>query len=79
MWDVERGSLAQLLEAVSKKHRVTPQHIKGPMRHSEFVQARIEFAKLAYQSGRYSFPQIGRYLERDHTTIMYYVKKAYSP
>lgn len=55
-----------------KENNVTYDEIAKQSRKSEVVRARTHYCKQAYQKG-YTVSEIGRYLKRDHTTILHNV------
>ena len=48
--------------------------ILGDVRSFEFVEARIAWS-IHLRNLHYSYPFIGRFLKRDHTTIVHYLKR----
>ena len=58
--------------AYFQDNNVTYDDIAKQSRKSEVVRARTHFCKEAYQKG-YGVSEIGRYLKRDHTTILHNV------
>lgn len=75
-------NLAQIAEAVARKHRISVKDLKGAYRGRTVAWPRQEAMWLAYQEvwpdGRhvYSLPQIGRYFGgRDHTTALHGVRR----
>lgn len=60
---------------ICQQYGVTMEHLRGECRDSEFVKARAEFSIRAVAIGK-SYSEIGRFLNRDHATIMHHVKKA---
>lgn len=62
-------TLRSLKQAVCAVYGLTEEQLLGPGRTKVYVQARRHFAHEARKLGK-SLPQIGRFLNRDHTTIM---------
>lgn len=60
----------RILETVSKKFGFSPDVIRGKKRTKEISQARHITIYLIRQLTDMSYPAIGKFFERDHTTIM---------
>lgn len=65
--------LPAIAAVVAQKLSVPVSHLTERSRSSDNVYARRVFCLSAYQSG-YSYTSIGRYLRRDHTTVIHAVK-----
>jgi chromosomal replication initiation ATPase DnaA len=61
--------MADLITEVAKRHGVTVSEIKGKGRMSNLVIPRDEFVYECRLAGK-SFPMIGKFLNRHHTTII---------
>lgn len=57
-----------------KENNVTYDQIAKRNRKTETLRIRNKFCKNAYQEG-YGVSEIGRYLKRDHTTIIHNIHK----
>lgn len=57
------------LRQVAEKYHMTIDEITGPSRARKYILPRLDFA-LRMRARNMSFPQIGRMLNRDHTTII---------
>lgn len=72
-----RPSIQERLERavprVAKQFDIDPEFILGITRKKPYPKARRIIAKELRSFG-YSFPQIGRAMNRDHTSIIYMVK-----
>lgn len=55
---------------VCDKYQITPEILRSRQRRNGAWEARKEFCYLAHLAGR-SYPQIGRFLGRDHTAALY--------
>ena len=66
--DPTPSSLETLIASVAQKHGFSAEQLKGPRRPQELVDARWEFIREARAKG-HSMPQIGRAINRDHTTV----------
>lgn len=66
------GELSRIAQEVSARTGVSVQQLRGPQRARAVARARWEVMYLAYDTGRFSLPQIGAFLGgRDHTTVMH--------
>jgi Bacterial dnaA protein helix-turn-helix len=66
-----------VIHAVAHRYFITPADIVGRSRYGLFVQARAVAALIMRDRYGMSFPQIGARLDgRDHSSIMYLIKKA---
>lgn len=62
---------------VCRKHMVHPSRICNDFRQHEFVRARREIVLRWVELGTgYSLSQMGRYMRKDHTSILYALRKA---
>ena len=71
--------IREILAEVAYKHGLTVGEVVGPRRLRKHALARFEAAWRMRQPTDYghvaSFPQIGRWLDRDHTSIMHMVRR----
>jgi len=78
---VRRPTLRYLLEEVAEEYDLKPSLILGLLKTAHIAQARQDFMWRARQmkwsdgSPRYSYPQIGDFLGRDHTTVIHGVRR----
>ena len=71
-----RDSLLAVIDAIAVKHGMTAADIRGPDRRHKFVIARHEaMAAVKQAKPDMSYPQMGRLFNRDHSTVLYAVKK----
>lgn len=63
-----------ILSTVARTHGVKVADIKGPGRYRSQVCARQDAMWQLYSTGRYSLPEIGRFLRRDWTTVRHGVR-----
>lgn len=76
-WKGERGvTIDSCITRAAQAYDVRPSYILGKSREREHVQARWHAARLMREEGL-SLPQIGRALNRHHTTIMQALKAPY--
>ncbi len=66
--------VAMALDVAAAAHNVTRADILGPRQFFHFVAARREAAQTLRRMG-FSLAQIGFYLNRHHTTILYAVNE----
>lgn len=69
--DLSKPSKAQILEEVCRRHGVAPERIKGRERNKDIARIRIEASGLMLAAG-HGYSAIGRFLNRDHATIIYH-------
>lgn len=67
---VQRQRMSIIVEAVCAETGVPDYEILGESRIREFVRAR-QYAMWKCREQGYSFPEIGRVFNRDHTTIIH--------
>lgn len=60
-------------EYVSKEHEIDIQQIKRKCRKAEILRQRNKFILFAVQHG-FTFSEIGRFLKKDHSTIIHSFK-----
>ncbi|PHR57914.1 MAG: hypothetical protein COA43_11085 [Robiginitomaculum sp.] len=65
----------QIMREVSTKHFISIPKMKSPSRVQDVCRARGEaICRIRKELGK-SYPWIGAYFNRDHTAIMYVIKK----
>lgn len=69
-----RNVLRHLLRAVADKHGITVAEIMSGERWKHIVLARHEFCYLARVEIGRSLPAIGRFIHRDHSTVLHAVR-----
>lgn len=62
-----------IVEPIIERRKIAWNDIVANKRQSKFVNARKEVCAALKQAG-WSFTMIGKYINRDHTTIIYAVK-----
>jgi hypothetical protein len=55
---------------ICQKHQLTMEQLRGTSRTAPLTFARFEFYYQAFLLGK-SSPEIGRFINRDHTTVLY--------
>lgn len=72
----EKIPVIDLIRSVAQKHGVSVAAIKGRAREQSIVAIRHEAIGLTYKlRPDLSLPQIGRVFNRDHTTVLFAVRK----
>ncbi len=66
-----RETMSSILDAVSLRYGVSIADLKGPARYRTIAWPRQEAMWRMVETGRVSLPQIGAFLNRDHTTILH--------
>jgi len=64
----------EVIAAVAERHGLTSADLIGPCRNSEIVTARCA-AMYELRWAGFSLPAIGRFLKKDHSTVMYALRK----
>lgn len=64
------GLLRAMLTTVAFVHDVPEADILSDSRFKEHARARHHFMAEAVATGRWSLPQIGAFIGRDHTTVL---------
>lgn len=67
--------LHDILMDVCQRHRVSSVDLFSPRRFRALVRARQEAWWLAYTQSEASYPAIGKFFHRDHTTIMFGIRR----
>ena len=65
----------ETLAGVARRFMLTVADLKGRDKHDIFVDARCAFALIMKERGA-SYPQIGRWINRDHSTVVNLIRKA---
>ena len=74
---IVKGGMYDIAHQVCLKHEITIDNLKSKERTRDFVLARIEFTKRCFIELNKSMAAIGKFLNRDHTTAIYYKNKVY--
>lgn len=64
-----------IIEVVAAEHFITAERIKGKRRLPRIVEARHAAMYLLRHQLGMSFPEIGRHMNRDHSSVVYAVHK----
>lgn len=68
-------SLDDIAAFVCDQHLITIGELKSKKRQRELVEARVDFSRISNLEYGYSLTTIGRYMNRDHTTIIHYLTR----
>lgn len=68
-----RRPLAAILEQVATHFGVTAEEIRSPRRHRPLPAARAEFCRRAWALNQHSSTQIGGFINRDHTSVLFLI------
>lgn len=63
-----------VIAEVAREHEVTPEQVMGRSVHRHVVRARWAAMARLREAGL-SYPRIGRILGRDHSTVMYGIRR----
>ena len=74
---IVKGGMYDIAHQVCQKHEITIDNLKSKERTRDHVLARIEFTKRCFIELNKSMAAIGKFLNRDHTTAIYYKNKVY--
>lgn len=74
-----RVTVREIIESVARRHSLSSSDIIGTNKKRCYVNARTEAIKLARELTVLSLPTLGRIFKRDHTTIMYHLRREYTP
>lgn len=71
----ERPRLAtEVIRRVAQIFQITPEDITGPDRHMMFTDARSAVTLILRERGM-SYPKIARFLNRDHSSVIYFANR----
>lgn len=78
-WDgnysVQPKSMRDAAALVISRHKITMEELTGHSRKARLLPARDDFVWYCRRSLRKSFPQIGKFLNRHHTSILHYERR----
>jgi chromosomal replication initiation ATPase DnaA len=69
-----RTPLEIIAKQVTQELMLKPGELLARSRHREAVEGRMQFSVVARKEG-YSYPEIGRYLQLHHTTVVHMCQK----
>jgi chromosomal replication initiator protein len=65
----------QIVIRISAKYHAKPEHLRGQLRHPHLVKARKEVYLILREMFHWSYPVIGKFMNRDHTSIIHAIGK----
>lgn len=69
-------TMKAIAEEVCERYGLTLEELKGPGTYRRVARPRQEAYAIMYATGRYSYPQIGRFFGgRDHTAVYYGIRR----
>jgi hypothetical protein len=72
----KRYSMPQITQQVAQKYGLTSGLLRGPRRQKSIVMARFEaWWRIREECPYLSYPQIGMYFNRDHSTVIHGARK----
>jgi len=69
----EVATLQSVMEAMFETYGITQRQLRNRRRNSGSVESRAVFCKLAADFTNSSLTVIGRYIDRDHTTVIHLI------
>jgi len=66
----KQKTLHEVMRVMHLESSITQRDLKIKRRNFGLIQSRAVFCKLAKEYTTASYPMIGRYIDRDHTTVM---------
>ena len=72
---LRKGGLMEIALKVCVYYEITYEEFISPRRHKHLVDARTDFCHLAKETTRFGCNQIGRFINRDHTSVLHHWKK----
>lgn len=67
----QRETMKEIATRSAERHGLILDDLKSGRRHASISAARMEAMFEIYATGNFSYPQIGRFFNRDHTTVLY--------
>ena len=67
--------MAQILDEVCKKHKVTARDIRSRRMFRKYALARFEFCYRARNETEFSYPVIGKFINKDHTSVLHAIRR----
>ena len=72
---IRKGGLMEIALKVCMYYEITYEEFISPRRHKHLVDARTDFCHLAKETTMFGCNQIGRFINRDHTSVLHHWKK----
>ena len=67
--------MTQILDEVCKKHNVTAREIRSRRKLRQYAMARFEFCYRARNETEFSYPVIGKFINKDHTSVLHAIRR----
>lgn len=71
-----KQTMAQILAGVCAEYGMDADVLKGRNRFQDVVIPRQEAMLRMVETGQWTLPQIGRFFDRDHSTVIFAVRRA---
>jgi chromosomal replication initiator protein len=71
-----KPTMAQIFAAVCADYDVEPDLIRSRHRFPDAVIPRQEAMLRMVETGQWTLPQVGRFFDRDHSTVIFAVRRA---
>lgn len=69
-------TLSELIKIIAKHHNISPESMKSDGRKPNVCRARQHFYVFAVERFKHSYKATGRFLNKDHTTVIHGVNRA---
>ena len=73
--NIQANSLMAWCLKVCTTYEVKLDEFKSKRRYKNLVQARTDFCHAVYKNTDYNFSAIGRFMNKDHSTVLHHLKK----
>ena len=74
--DRRNMTMREIAEEIAALHGASLAALKGPRREKSISMARQQAMAAIYATHRFSQPQIGKFFNRHHTTVLHAVRRA---
>ena len=65
--------IMEVVKDIADKHHFTVADMRGVRRGPKYTEARREISEVLRDKYNCSYPVIGKFLNKDHTSILYYL------
>ena len=73
--EIQPISMRDIACRVAERHGLTVDDLRGSDRTKRVAWPRQEAMAAIRETGRYSLPRIGKFFNRDHTTVIHAVRR----
>lgn len=70
------GRMAEIATPMAASAGLTLADLRSPARHRHIAHVRQDVMRAIHENTKASLPEIGRFLNRDHTTVMWGIRKS---